>query len=329
MTRIATSLLSLSIFALLTPNVGAQPAANGAAAYPARAIRMIVPFAPSGPTDVIARIIAHKMSERTGQPVYIENQGGAAGNIGMGAAARAQADGYTLLIAGSNFLINPNLFESVPYDPFKSFEPVTLICTSPNALAVHPSVPAKSIRELIGLIKANPGKYSYASAGVGTTPHLSGELLRRSFGLDLIHVPFGGGGPAITSSVAGHTPIIINAMPPLAPYVEDGSLRALAVMSDKRVPILPDVPTMAELGISGQESDAPTGVLVPAGTPGEIVDRLNREVTTIVSLPEINRQLTALGYVPVGNTREMFSAWIKIEIAKWGNVMHEAGIKLR
>ena len=277
-------------------NVGAQPAATGSATgYPARAIRIIVPFAPSGPTDVIARIIAHKMSERTGQQVYVENQGGAAGNIGMGAAARARADGYTVLIAGSNFIINPSLFESVPYDPFRSFEPVTLICTSPNALAVHPSVPAKSVRELIGLINANPGKYSYASAGVGTTPHLSGELLRRSFGLDLVHVPFGGGGPAITSTVAGHTSIIINAVPPLAPYVQDGSLRALAVMSGKRVSILPDVPTMAELGVSGQESDAPAGVLVPAGTPGEIVDKLNREISDIVSLPEINGQLTDAG----------------------------------
>jgi tripartite-type tricarboxylate transporter receptor subunit TctC len=330
MMKIATRLLILLAAALAGPDCGAQTPPKGPmSAYPSRPIRIIVPFGPAGPTDVIARIIAQKMTERMGQQVYVENHGGAAGNIGMGMAAKAEADGYTILIAGSNFIINPSLFEKIPYDPFKSFAPVTLICTSPNVLAVHPSIPAKTVQELIALIKANPGKYSYASAGVGTTPHLSGELLKLSLGLDLVHVPFGGGGPAITSTVGGHTNIIINAIPPLLPHLRDGTLRALAVMSSKRVAALPDVPTMAEAGIAGQESDAPAAVLVPAGTPVEIVDRLNREIVAIVSLPDIHERLTTLGFVPVGNSPGEFSAWIKTEIARWDGVVRKAGIKLQ
>src|SRR4051794_39602161 len=206
------------------------------ASYPARAVKVIVPFAPAGPTDVIARLVAQKLSERLGQQFYVENHPGAGGNLGMGLAAREPADGYAILVVSSSFVVNPSLYNKIPYDALRDFAPVTLAAASPNVLVVTPSVPAKSVKELIDIVHADPGKYSYAMPGAGTTPHLSGELFKLSAKLDIATVPFRGAGPAIQSAVAGHTPIAFTALPPAAPLVQQGALRALAVTSAKRSP---------------------------------------------------------------------------------------------
>ena len=230
----------------------AEPAPGG---YPNHPVKVIVPFAPGGPTDVTARLVAQKLSELLGQQFYIENQAGAGGNIGMGNAARATPDGYTILFVSSSFVVNPSLYPKIPYDPYKDFIPITVVADAPNLLVVHPSVPATSVKELIALVKAHPGTYSFASAGTGTTPHLSGELFKLASNLDLVHVPFGGAGPAVQSTVGGHTLIAFTSLPPSVPMVKAGKLRALAVSSKTRSGALPDVPTMEEAGLTGQEAD--------------------------------------------------------------------------
>ena len=252
----------------------AAPALAQSPGYPDRPVKIIVPFAAAGPTDVVARLIALKLSEKFGQQFYIENMAGAGGNLGMGAAARAPGDGYTILFVSSSYTVNPSLYAKPPYDPDKDFAPVTKAAGSPNGLFVHPSIPAKSVKELVELIKANPGKYTFASPGIGTTPHLSSELFKLTFGLDFALAPFPGGGPSIQSVVAGHTPMCFQAIPPATPLVKDGKLRALAVTATMRSPALPDVPTLDELGIKNQEAETIQGVLLPAGTPKSIVDLL-------------------------------------------------------
>jgi len=306
---------------LLTSTVFAQN-------YPARPVRVIVPFAPGGPTDVMARILAAKMSEGLGQQFIVENRAGAGGNIGMGVAAKSGADGYTVVIVSSSFVVNPSLYSKIPFDPYKDFAPVTLAAASPNVLVVHPSVSARNVQELVALVKANPGKYNYAQPGTGTTPHLSGELFRLTFALDIVNVPFNGAGPAITSTVGGQTPIAFTALPPTTPHVKSGALRALAVTSARRSSAIPDVPTMAEAGITGQEAETMQGVLVPSGTSREIVGRLNREIVRIVALPEVKERLAGLGFEAIANTPEEFAAYIKSEISKWGKVVRAAGIKV-
>ena len=295
--------------------------------YPDRPVRIIVAFAPGGPTDVMARLLAQQLSEDLGKQFFIENQPGAGGNTGMGNAARAAPDGYTILVTSSSYVVNPSLFTKGSYDPYKDFIPITNVGVSPNLLVVHPSIPARSVSELIAYIKSNPGKISYASPGAGTTPHLSGELFRLTLGLDLVHVPFSGAGPALQSTVAGHTPIAFVAMPPATPLVKDGKLRALAVTSKQRSPALPDVPTMAEGGIKDQEADTFQGVLVPAGTPQPIVDLLHRELVTIVGRAAMRARFAELGFEPVASSSGEFSDQIRVEIAKWGKVIKDAGIK--
>jgi len=302
-------------------------ASAAAQTYPAKPVRVIVPFAPGGPTDVFARLIAQKMSEQTGKQFYVENVGGAGGNVGHGRAAQAAPDGYTILVTGGSHVNNPFLYDHVPYDPIKDFDAVTLAVDSAVVLTVHPSVPAKSVKELVALIKANAGKYSYASPGTGTPPQLVGALFRLSLDLDLVHVPFTGGGPAIGSTVAGHTPISFGAMAPAVPLVKDGKLRALAVTSKARTQALPEVPTMAEAGYPEVEGSSWTTVVVPAGTPKEIVAMLNRMIVGIVALPDIKSRLNALGYEPVGNTPEECTAFFKAEMAKWSKVIRAAGIR--
>ena len=303
-------------------------AASFAQGYPNKLVRVVVGFAAGGPTDVIARIVAQKLSDTLGHQFYVENIGGAGGNTAAGQVARAPADGYTIHIISTGFMVNPSLYAKVPYDPIKDFAPVTLVAYSPNVVVVNPSVPAKTIPELVQLIRDNPGKYSYAGPGVGSTPHLSGELFRLQFNLDLVHVPFTGAGPAIQATLGGHTPIAFTAMPPAMAAVKDGKLRALGVAADRRVAALPDLPTFAEQGIKDQEADTLTGIVLPAGTPKEIVDLLQREVAKIVAQPDVKEKLGALGFVPIANTPDAFGARIKLEIEKWGKVVRDAKLRI-
>src|SRR6516225_9525067 len=295
--------------------------------YPSRTIRMIVPFAAGGPTDVIARIVAQKLSETWGQQIYAENVPGGGGNTGIAMAARAPADGYTILVVSTGFLVNPSMYAKVPYDPIKDFAPVTLVASSPNVLSVYPEVRARSVRELIDLIKANPGKYSFAQPGTGSTPHLAGELFKLRFGLDLVMVPFNGAALAINSTLGGHTPIAFTALPPAMANIKDGKLRGLALLSLKRAAVLPDLPTMVEEGVPDQESDTLTGVVAPAGTPPAIVERWNSEIARVVALPETRQRLQDLGFEPVADAPAHFGERIRSEIAKWAKVVHDANIR--
>jgi tripartite-type tricarboxylate transporter receptor subunit TctC len=305
----------------------AWPVPTLAQTYPTRPVRIIVPFAPAGPTDVFARLLVQKISQNLGQQFYIENQVGAGGNIGMGNAARAAPDGYTIVFVSTSYIVNPNLYAKIPYDPYKDFAPVTLAAISPNVLTVHPSIPARTVKELIAEIKANPGKYSFASAGLGTTPHLSGELFKLSQGLDLVHVPFNGSAPAIQSALAGHTPIAFTVVTPVVPQVKEGKLRALAVTTPHRSPALPDVPTLAEAGVPDQEADTMQGILVPAGTPKAIIDLLHSQIVNVMTLPDVKERMAVLGFEPVANKPEEFAARIEAEIPKWGKVIRDANIK--
>jgi len=295
--------------------------------YPERPVRFIVPAGPGGVIDVLARIVAKKLSENFGRPFFVENIPGAGHNIGMGTAAKAKPDGYTILVAASTLMVNPMIFASVPYDPIRDFAPVSLLGVSHFVLVVNPQVPADNAAELIALIKASPGKYNFASYGVGTTPHLLGELLRISFDLDLVHVPFNGAGPAINSTLAGSTPIFFAGPTMAVQLVKQGKLRALAVTSKVRLTELPDVPTVAEAGLPGEGADTMIGILVPAGTPREIVDALHREISKITAMPDVRERFAALGVEPVSNTPEEFGTYIKAEIVRWGKVVHDAKIR--
>jgi tripartite-type tricarboxylate transporter receptor subunit TctC len=316
----------LVLLALIWP--AALHAQTSPGGYPEKAVKVIVPFAPAGPTDIVARLIATKLSERLGKQFYVENVSGAGGNNGMGQAARAAPDGYTILFVSSSYVVNPSLYPKIPYDPYKDFIPVTVAGDAPNILLVNPAVPAKTVAELVRYIRANPGKLSYASAGTGTTPHLSGELFRLTMKLDIVHVPFSGAGPAIQSLAGGHTPMAFTSLPPAIPMIQEGKLRALAVSSATRVAALPDVPTLGESGLPDQEADTLQAVLLPAGTPQPIVDLLYREIKAIVALPDIKERFAVLGLDAVANTPEEFAAQIRREIAKWGKVIHDANIRM-
>jgi tripartite-type tricarboxylate transporter receptor subunit TctC len=272
--------------------------------YPTRPVRVIVPYAPGGPTDVLGRLLAQKLSDQLGRQFFVENIGGAGGNIGMGRAARADRDGYTVVIVATPLVINPSLYDTVPFDPIKDFDPVTLAVATTTVLTVHPSVPARTTRDLVALIRADPDKYSFASPGTGTPSHLLGELFRLSLKLDLVHVPFNSGGLAIGANLAGHTPLCFGTPPPALPHVKDGKLRALAVTSRARVPTLPDVPTMAEAGYPDVEGVSWFAVAVPGGTPKEIIALLNREIVKIMSLPDIKERLATLGFDLIASSPE-------------------------
>jgi len=305
------------------------PPSTWAQSYPVRPVRVIVPVAAGGANDTATRLVMQKLSASLGQQFVVENQGGGGGNIGMGAAAKAMADGYTILSTASSFVINPNLYAKLPYDAGRDFAPVTLMCLTTHVVVVHPSVPAKNIQELVALLKVNPGKYSYASAGTGTPAHLAGELFKVSFGLDLVHVPFQGGGPGMTSTIGGHTPIAFSALTTAAPNVKAGHVRGLAVMSAKRSSLLPDIPTMAEAGASDQEADVIVGILVPLGTPKEFITVLHREIAKVMAQPEVRQRMATLGLEPVVNTPDEFADWIKVETAKWAKVVRAANLQIQ
>jgi tripartite-type tricarboxylate transporter receptor subunit TctC len=289
---------------------------------------VIIPFAAGGPTDIVGRLIAHKLSEQIGKQFYVENLGGGGGNVGIARAAKAAPDGYTILVVPNNIVVNPILYARVPYDPIKDFHPVTVAVTSKEVLVVHPSLPAQTVKDLVALIKANPGQYSYASGGIGTPGHLDGELFRLSLGLDLVHVPFNSAGLAVGSVVAGHTPLAMTALPPAISQIDEGKLRALAIASNTRSQALPGVPTMAEAGYPEIESDAWFAILVPAGTPKEIVTLLNRAIIEIVAQPEMKERMTTFGYESLGNTPEESAALLGMETVKWSKIIRGAGIKV-
>ena len=294
--------------------------------WPQRPVKVIVGFSPGGPTDLFARVIAQKLSERTGQSFYVENVGGAGGNVGTARAAQSAPDGYTILVTGGNLTNNPYLFSHVAYDPLKDFDAVTLGAATPIVLAVNPTVPAHTVKELVVLIKASPGKYSYASPGTGTPPQLVGALFQHSLDLDLVHVPFGGGGQAVVATVAGTTPISFGAMAPAVPLIKDGKLRALAVTGNGRSPTLPEIPTMAESGFPDVEGATWTAVVVPAGTPKNIITKLNRMIADGLTQPEVKERLAAMAYVPIGNSPDECTEFFKAEISKWSKVIKDAGL---
>jgi tripartite-type tricarboxylate transporter receptor subunit TctC len=305
----------------------ALPTLAAAQAYPARPVRVIVPYAPGGPADILARLAAQKLSEALGRQFYVENVGGAGGNLGMGQGARAAADGYTLLVVPPNIVVNPAMYDTVPYDPYKDFDPVTIAVASPTVLTVHPSLDVRTVNDLVAMIKSNPGKFSFASPGTGTPPHLIGEHFRLSLGLDLVHIPFNSAGLAVASTVAGHTPIAFTSLPPAVPQIKDGKLRALAVTSKTRSQALPEVASMTEAGYPGIVGEGWFAFIAPAGTPNDITALLYRELVRIISLPDVKERLAALGFDAVGTTPDESRAQFRTESEKWAKVIRDAGIK--
>jgi len=319
----AIALFAASLLLAAGPATAQEP-------YPAKPVRLVVPFAPGGPADLIARIVGQKLTEEFGKQFYIETHAGAGGNTGTGLAARAPADGYTLLVNSQALVINASLYRTLPYDPEKDLAPITRMANTPNVVVIHPSVPAKTMKELTDLMHGGNSRYhAYAHPGVGTPANLSGELFRLSQRLALTTVPFTGGGPMIQSVVGGHTPIAFSSMPPAASQIKAGTIRALAVTADKRDETMPDIPTMAEAGYPGQIGETPIGLLAPAGTPKEIIDLLHRKVVQILAQPDTKQRLAVVGFSPIGDSPAEFSAFLRAEHAKWSKVISEAGIKLQ
>ena len=300
--------------------------APATAAYPDKPIRLIVPFPAGGATDFMARSMAQKLGERLGQAIIVDNRGGAGGAVGAEAAATAPADGYTLLFSTMGVLaINPSLYPKLRYDPQKDFAPVSLTHATANMMVVHPSVPAKSVQELIAYAKANPGKLTFGSSGNGTSSHLSGELFKSMAGIDMSHIPYKGTGPALTDLLTGRVSMMIDTVSVHIENVNAGKVRALGVTNAKRTPSLPNVPTIAESGLPGYEVSIWLGVLAPAGTPADIVGRLNAEIGKVMSDPEMKAQLARSGIEPLHSTPAEFAAAIRNDTAKWSKVVKASG----
>ncbi|HEX9464899.1 MAG TPA: tripartite tricarboxylate transporter substrate binding protein [Alphaproteobacteria bacterium] len=297
-------------------------------AYPTRPIRMVVPFsAGAGVTDIMARLVGQHLSANLGQQIVIENRPGAGGILGTDIVSKAAPDGYTLLMTNVSLAVTPYLYPSLPYDPVKDFTPVTMVNSAPLLLVVHPSFAAKSLQELVVYAKSHPGQLNYGSGGVGSTPHLAGELFKSLAGIDVVHVPYKGGAPALSDLVGGQLSFMIENVPGTMPFVMSGNLRALAITSPQRSPLAPELPTMAEAGVPGYEMIGWNGIVAVKGTPPEIVDRLHSEVVKILRMPEVRERLATLGAEPVGNTPDEFGAFIKAEMAQWGKIIQERGIR--
>lgn len=317
--------LVVLITALCPATVFAQGPAHG---YPNKPIRLIVPVAPGGGTDFTARLIGQKLNEAWSQPVIVDNRPGAAGNIGVEIAAKAMPDGYTLVIPITSFSINPSLYSSLPFDTVKDFSPVVLVTSAPLLLVVNLSLQAKSVPELIALAKAKPGQLNFANSGSGTTAHLAGELFKRMAGLNIVSVAYKGGGPAIIALVGGEVQMYFSTIPAALTQVKAGRLRALAVTSSKRMPQVPDIPTVAESGLPGFEVVGWFGLFAPAGTPRPVIQKLNAELVKILDTPDTRQRLSGHGLIPGGGKPEELGAFLKAEIAKWAKLIKEAGIRV-
>jgi tripartite-type tricarboxylate transporter receptor subunit TctC len=314
-------------FACLVAGLAGAPAFAGEAPYPVRPLRLIVPFAPGGGTDITARLTAIHLSEALGRQVVVDNRSGAAGNLGTELAARATADGYTLLMASLSNSVNPSLFSKLPFDSIKDFEPVSQTANAPTVLVVHPSLPAQTIGDLLAMLRSKPGQMNYGSGGFGTANHVAGELLNYMGNVKMVHVPYKGGGPALADLVGGQLHVVFATTTSTRDFVAAGRLRALAVTSLKRTTILPDVPTLNESGIPGFEVLAWYGVMAPAGTPRPIVTRLSRELQRIARLDDVRKRVLAQGAESVGSSPEEFAAFFRGEIEKWQKVMAASGTK--
>ncbi|MEW6452780.1 MAG: tripartite tricarboxylate transporter substrate binding protein [Pseudomonadota bacterium] len=315
------ALLGCAVLAVLAGPAWSQ------ANYPNRPVRIVVPSSPGGGTDISARVIADHLGRAFKGQFFVENRPGAGQSIGIEAAARSEPDGYTLLMAASTLALNPIMYKNIKYDPVKDFAPVSQVASIPNVVLVHPSVPAKTLKEFIALAKSKPGALTYASAGIGTSPHMGAELLKHMAGIDIQHIPFRGSGPAVTDTISGRISMTLASTLQARPLVEGGQLRALAVTGSKRSEAMPDVPTVAEAGVPGYEALQWYGLLVPAGTPAEIVNRLQEETSKALSAPEVKKRLADDGAESVGTTPAEFAKFIKEEIEKWSNVARVANIK--
>jgi tripartite-type tricarboxylate transporter receptor subunit TctC len=313
--------LGLALLGLVSTSVQAQN-------YPNKPIRLIVPFPPGGGNDVIARLIAQKLSDRFGQQVVVDNKAGANGIVGLQALMQSPADGYTLAVAAAGpMAVNPSLYDKLPYDPTKDFSPITNLVNYPLLLVVHPSVPVKTTLDLVNLAKAKPQQLFFASPGSGNSGHLAGELFNTMAHVQTVHVPYKGQGPALADLLTGQVQMLYSSIPSVLPQVRSGQLNALAVGSAKRLPSLPDIPTIAETGVPGYEAYSWVGIVAPAKTPKAIVTRLNQEIVDILKQKDVAEKLNQQGALPVGDTPEQFAAYIKTEIDKWGAVVRAANIK--
>lgn len=311
----------LMVIAIATAGMAAD-------SYPSKPVRLIVPFPPGGSNDIVGRLIAAKLTDRLGQQVVVENHGGAGGSLGSELAAKSPADGYTVLIVSAAFAINTSLYK-LPYDPDKDFTPVSLLGKGPNVLAVHPSVPANSVKELIALAKAKPGELICAAAGVGSFQHMGTELFKALADIDFMIVQFKGGGPSMTDLLGGHSNFALGSLIQFLPHFKSGKLKPLGTGGSKRSKILPDVPTIAEAGVPGYDSSNWWGILAPAGTPQPIVDRLNKELATILDQDETKQMFEKQGAEAESMTPAEFDAYIKAETKKWAEVVKKAGIQVK
>jgi tripartite-type tricarboxylate transporter receptor subunit TctC len=297
--------------------------------YPTKPIRMVIPFPPGGTTDITGRIAAQKLSETLGQQVVPDNRPGAAGNIGAEQVAKSPPDGYTLItLPGSTLTIHPSLYAKLPFDPLRDFAPITILAAVPNALVVHPSLPVRSVKELIALTKARPGELNYASTGAGQSTHLSMELFKTMAGVKITHVPYKGSAPAVTDLIGGHVPMMFDNMPSALPHVKAGKLRGIAVSTLKRSPVAPELPTVAESGLPGFEVSVWFSVLAPANTPKDIVTRLNTVLVKAFHSPDTREKLATQGAEAIANTPDEFTAVMKRDIAMWAKVVKAANIRL-
>ena len=308
--------------------VGAAASSLYAQGYPARAVRLIMPFPPGGPIDILGRILGQKLAIQLGQPVVPENRGGAGGNVGTEYAAKMPPDGYTIVLVSPSLSISPSLYRKLNYDPVKDFAPIALVAQTPNVLLVHPAVPAKTLKELIQLAKAHPGKLNFGSGGAGTSNHLAVEMLKALAGVSMVHVPYRGSGEAMLSMIGGHLDVVVVSVPPAIPQIRAGKVRALAVLRPERVASLPEVPTAIEAGTADYVVLTSFGMLAPSGTPRDIVARLNAELVGIVAMADVRDKMQSAGLEPMSSSPEEYAEFIKREIVRWAKVIKDANVKV-